>query len=65
MDKKRTAEDALIKRRTAIYDKIGRLSIKAESIRTEFEKGGCKNWGLVGDLIMIDEMLGRALGEEK
>ena len=62
---KRTAEDAFIEYHTAIYNKMGRLAMRVESARTEFNKEGHTNWALVGDLAMIEEMLGRALGEEK
>ena len=65
MKNERTAEDAFMDYRAAIYAKIGRLAVRVEIARTEFENEGHKNWALVGDLSMIDEMLSRALGEEE
>lgn len=62
---KKTAEDAFMDHRKAIYDKIGRLAVKVETARTEFEHEGHKNWGYVGDLEYIDSLLKRALGEEE
>lgn len=60
-----TAQERYEANKAEIVEKMTRLQAMLDKHVSDFVEDGCKNWGYVGDLANVNDMLSRALNEEE
>ena len=64
MSKEKTAQEAFDLKYEQVMSNLKRLNVAVQKDQDKFNATGSKNWGFVGDLERINDLLIRALGED-